>query len=98
MNKFTKKVAGKGKLFLPIALAILIAGIVIAAIFGLNVAPEYDAEKTLKIHVNSYYSDARVEAVENVCGKVLSDKSVDESYVRGAAQHFRKRLHDRIFV
>lgn len=82
MNKFTNKVAGKGKLFLPIALAILIAGIVIAAIFGLNVAPEYDAEKTLKIHVNSYYSDARAEAVENVCGKVLSDKSVDESYVR----------------
>ena len=82
MNKFTNKVAGKGRIFLPIALAILIAGIVIAAIFGLNVAPEYDAEKALKIHVNSYYSEARVEAVENVCGKVLSDKSVDESYVR----------------
>lgn len=82
MNKFTNKVAGKYKIFLPVALLILIAGIVLAAVFGMNVAPEYDAEKTLKIHVNSYYSDERVEAVENVCAKVFSEKSVDERYTR----------------
>ena len=81
MNKFTNKLAGKGKIFLPIALAILIAGIVIAAIFGLNVAPEYASEKTLTIRLE-FSSPARVEAIKTTCAKVFSDNSVDESYVR----------------
>ena len=50
MNKFTNKIAGKFKIFLPAALLILVAGIVLAAIFGMNTAPEYGSEKTLKIH------------------------------------------------
>ena len=82
MNKFTNKIAGKFKIFLPVALLILVAGIVLAAIFGMNTAPEYGSEKTLKIHVNSYYSEERVNAVETACAKVFSDKSVDESYKR----------------
>lgn len=82
MNKFTNKIAGKFKIFLPAALLILVAGIVLAAIFGMNTAPEYGSEKTLKIHVNSYYSEERVNAVESACAKVFSDKSVDESYKR----------------
>lgn len=82
MNKFTNKIAGKFKIFLPVALLILVAGIVLAAIFGMNTAPEYGSEKTLKIHVNSYYSEERVNAVETACAKVFSDKSVGESYKR----------------
>ena len=82
MNKFTNKIAGKFKIFLPVALLILVAGIVLAAIFGMNTSPEYGSEKTLKIHVNSYYSEERVNAVETACAKVFSDKSVDESYKR----------------
>ena len=81
MNKFTNKIAGKFKIFLPVALLILVAGIVLAAIFGMNTAPEYGSEKTLKIHVNSYYSEERVNAVETACAKVFSD----ERFFFGAA-------------
>ncbi len=82
MNKLTNKVAGKGKIFLPIALAILIAGIVLAAIFGVNVAPAYSSEKALKIHVNSFYSEERVNSVESALAPIFSKESVDESYIR----------------
>ena len=80
MNKFTKKIAGKFGIFAPIALAILIAGIVVAAIFGFNTAPAYSDVKTLTVKVNSYYTEERVSAVKDVCKAEFSKAGVSSLF------------------
>lgn len=67
MNKLTKKTVGKFGIFAPIALIILVAGILVAAIFGFHSSPEYSDMTTLSVNVNSYYSEKRVEAVDAAC-------------------------------
>lgn len=80
MNKFTKKITGKFGVFLPVALIILVAGIVFAAIFGWNVAPAYDNAQKVKISVNSYYSEERVNALQNICKQEFSKANVSPDF------------------
>ena len=82
MNKFTKKITGKFGAFLPVALIILVVGIVITAIFGWNVAPAYDNAQTVKISVNSYYSEERVNALQNICKQEFSKANLSPDYSR----------------
>lgn len=76
MNKFTKKIVGKFGIFAPVALAILVAGILVACIFGFNTAHAYDDMTTLTVSVTSYKSDNRVEAVEKVCEGALEEVGI----------------------
>ncbi|MGN1062357.1 MAG: hypothetical protein ACI4RO_04440, partial [Candidatus Scatosoma sp.] len=82
MNKFTKKIAGKYGLFVPVALVVLVLGIILAAIFGWNVAPAYDTAVTVKISVNSYYTDERVDALQSICKKEFSIANISPDYVK----------------
>lgn len=82
MNKFTKKITGKFGVFLPVALIVLVVGIVITAIFGWNVAPAYDNAQTVKISVNSYYSEERVNALQGICKKEFGAANIAEDYVK----------------
>lgn len=76
MNKFTKKVVGKRGLFLAIALVIIVAGIVIGAIFGFNAAPAYDDVKTVTVKVTSYYTEDRVNEVKKICDDEFSSAKI----------------------
>ena len=80
MNKFTKKIAGKYGIFVPVALVILVIGIVMTAIFGWNVAPAYDNAQKVKISVNSYYTEDRVAALESICKKEFSAAKLSPDY------------------
>ena len=82
MNKFTKKITGKYGVFLPVALIILVIGIVMTAIFGWNVSPAYDNAQTVKISVNSYYTEDRVNALQGICNKEFSSAKISPDYVK----------------
>ena len=82
MNKFTKKITGKFGVFLPVALIILVVGIVITAIFGWNVSPAYDNAQTVKISVNSYYSEELVNALQSICKQEFSKANLSPDYSR----------------
>lgn len=82
MNKFTKKIAEKYGIFVPVALVVLVLGIVLTAIFGWNIAPAYDSGVTVKISVNSYYTDERVDALQGICKKEFSLSNISPDYVK----------------
>ena len=64
------------------ALIILVVGIVITAIFGWNVSPAYDNAQTVKISVNSYYSEERVNALQSICKQEFSKANLSPDYSR----------------
>lgn len=82
MNKMTKKIVGKYGIFAPIALVVLIVGIVFTALFGWNVAPSYDAAKTVTISVNSTYTEARETELNSAAESVFDSKALQYDFVR----------------
>lgn len=82
MNKMTKKIVGKFGIFAPIALIVLIVGIVFTALFGWNVAPSYDAAKTVRISVNSTYTEARETELHIAAESVFDSKALQYDFVR----------------
>lgn len=80
MNKFLAKTIGKWKIWTAIAAVLIVAGIVIASVFGFNLAPTANSVKTLTVRLESYASSASVEKIESITDSKLREKGLEEKY------------------
>ena len=66
MSKMMKTI-GKLKLWTLLGVVLIVAGIVIAAVFGFNADTTASDYKTLSVKLDSYEADARVERIDEIC-------------------------------
>ena len=66
MSKMMKTI-GKLKLWTLLGVVLIVAGIVIAAVFGFNADTTASDYKTLSVKLDSYETGARVERIDEIC-------------------------------
>ena len=74
-----KTTVKKCNLWLIIAASLVIVGVVIMAIFGVNNHVSTGSYKTLTVNVNGLY-EAHEETIEDICDEVLGDLDVKQTY------------------
>lgn len=80
MNKFLAKTIGQWKIWSLIAAVLLVAGIVVGAVFGFNAATTADSVNTLTVRMESYNSTAAVARIEEITNAKLGEKYLKEKY------------------
>ena len=74
------KVIGKLKLWTLIGAVLIVAGIVIAAVFGFHADPTIADSRTLSVRLDSYVTDARTEYIEDVCEEEIDRAGLGDKY------------------
>ncbi|MBQ8657579.1 MAG: hypothetical protein IJ506_00400 [Clostridia bacterium] len=74
-KKFVNRTIGKPLLLSVIVAVIVIAGIVVGAIFGFNKAATVDDMKLLTVNMDSFVYETELEKVEEICEEAFEDVS-----------------------
>ena len=94
MNKILAKTIGKWKIWAIVAAVVLLAGVIVSAIFGFNLSSTVDDTKTVTVRVESYLSEPQAAKVENICiaefNKVgaYTDYEVEASIANGKVKEY----------
>lgn len=79
MSKMMKTI-GKLKLWTLLGVVLIVAGIVIAAVFGFNADTTASDYKTLSVKLDSYETDARVERIDEICASEIDKAGLTVLY------------------
>lgn len=79
MSKMIKTM-GKLKLWAILGAVVMIAGIVIAAIFGMNADSVLSDSRTLGVKLDSYLTDERSALIREVCEEEIDKAGIDYEY------------------
>lgn len=79
MSKLTKTI-GKLKLWLVVSAVLVVAGILMSAIFGFNADAAVSDSKTLTVKMNSYAYFTRLENVKEICEAELDKAGFKDCY------------------
>lgn len=79
MSKLIKTV-GKFKLWAILGALVIVAGILVGAVFGFNADPTLSDVKTVNVIFESYDNDERTDAVRNICESELGKAGLKDTY------------------
>ena len=79
MSKLSKTI-GKFKLWGILAAVVIVAGIVIAAIFGFNTDAALSDSRTLSVRLDSYVTDDRTALIREVCEEEIGGAGLGDKY------------------
>ena len=81
LEKMIKSSIGKLTLLSIISALIIIAGVVMLAVFGFSTSATNDDVNTLTVRVNKFAYDNNIEEIVDICDDVFAEKGISEKYV-----------------